>query len=257
MGYEHKNVHFLMWLREKLEVRNLEYLDLWWNLQVGDRLVTVEFANKMQFKTSPSWHFLGHLRKERYRGRSLTFPKRPRNDGRGNISFSEVIANPSGGWVVRCKQNWPWELGTWIAVPAWSLTGSAALSKSLHHTNLIFFTCQEKEMRSLPFKHPMSLWEAASSDDIRKRRIFLISSYCLCHHRHMALLKHMLSSWAFGSHVFWLFPQVLQTPDKYENKPTCWEDILKSLILWFGRVFQNHCFHSLHTVSLPFCQVGP
>lgn len=32
------------------------------------------------------------------------------------------------------------------------------------------------------------------------------------------------------------FSQTLHTPDKYENKPTSWEDVLNLLVLWFGRV---------------------
>lgn len=98
-----QNVYFLTWLREKLEARRLSI----WTFGETFKLGTARWPN-----------FLRHLGKERCRGRSLLFPKRPRNDESGNISFSEATANPSGGWVGRWKENWPWELGTWLTAPA-------------------------------------------------------------------------------------------------------------------------------------------
>lgn len=50
------------------------------------------------------------------------------------------------------------------------LTRAPALGKSLQHSDLIFLPCQEREIRSLPFKQSVILWEAASSDNIKKKK---------------------------------------------------------------------------------------
>lgn len=172
----------------KGEGKKPRYLDLWWNFQVWDRLLTVGFADQMQGKASLNGIFLGHLREWRCKGRSSMFQKRPRNDERGNISFLETIANFSGGWVVRWKENWPWESGTQITAPGLLLTSSPALGKSLHLPDLIFLTCQGREVRPLSFKHSMIPWEAVSFNNL-KRRVFFTSSCCLCYCQQIARLK--------------------------------------------------------------------
>lgn len=92
------------------------------------------------------------------------------------------------------------------------LTRSPALGKSLYHPDLILLPCQEREIRSLPFKQSMILWE----DILKKKNLILLvvsastnSPVKMCAEflglRQMCLLT---------------FSQTLQTPDKYENKPT-------------------------------------
>lgn len=71
---------------------------------------------------------------------------------------------------------------------------SPALGKSPQHPDLIFLPCQEREIRSLPFKQSMILWEAASSDNIKEEKKKRISSYGWCHHQKIVLSKCVLNS---------------------------------------------------------------
>lgn len=136
--------------------------------------------------------------------------------------------------MVRWKENWPWDLGTWITVPALSLTSSPSLGKSLHLPDIIFVTCQGREIKSLPFKHSMILWEAASSDNIKKNQkgIFLTSSCYFCHHQHVKMCAKFLDLRQMCLLIF-TKPYGHLTDMKISRHE---DDVLTLLFLWFGRV---------------------
>lgn len=77
-------------------MRTLDTQTLWRASQIEDSWVA-GFGGKMQSRPFLNSVFLGRHREGGGRGRSFLLPKRPRNDERGNISFSETTANLSGG----------------------------------------------------------------------------------------------------------------------------------------------------------------
>lgn len=96
--------------RRSADTEKLKDSNRLWISQAEPRLSGVDYADKVPFQTFPSRCVCRspYIRRKR---KSFIFPRRPRSDERGDLTFSPTAANFSVGWEHRGKRIGPGSQG--------------------------------------------------------------------------------------------------------------------------------------------------